>query len=203
MNGTQVLFLPGAAGAGAFWTPIVERLPKACRAEALDLPGLGSVPARGDVAGYDDLVGYVARRIDVPTTVVAQSMGAYIAIELALRYPRAVTRLVLAAATGGVDMAMHGAAEWRDDYRQAFPHAEAWALASVPDLTARVPDINIPVLLLWATADALSPMSVAHALASRIRTARLLVFRSESHWFVHDFADEIATAIRLFATDAS
>jgi pimeloyl-ACP methyl ester carboxylesterase len=203
MNGTQVLFLPGAAGAGAFWTPIVERLPKACRAEVLDLPGLGSVPARGDVAGYDDLVGYVARRIDVPTTLVAQSMGAYVAIELALRYPRAVTRLVLAAATGGVDMAMHGAAEWRDDYRQAFPHAEAWALASVPDLTARVPDINIPVLLLWATADALSPMSVAHALASRIRTARLMVFHSENHWFVHDFADEIATAIRLFATDAS
>ena len=59
-------------------------------------------------------------------------------------------------------MAMHGAAEWRDDYRQAFPHAEAWALAPVPDLTARKPDINIPVLLLWATADALSPMSVAH-----------------------------------------
>jgi hypothetical protein len=45
----------------------------ACRAEALDLPGLGSVPARGDVAGYDDLVGDVARRIDVPTTLVAQS----------------------------------------------------------------------------------------------------------------------------------
>jgi hypothetical protein len=44
-------------------------------------------------------------------------------------------------------MAMHGAAEWRDDYRHAFPHAEAWALASVPDLTPRVPDINIPVLL--------------------------------------------------------
>ena len=203
MNGTQVLFLPGAAGAGAFWTPIVERLPKACRAEALDLPGLGSVPARADVAGYDDLVDYVARRIDAPTTLVAQSMGAYVAIELALRYPRHVTRLVLAAATGGVDMAMHGAAEWRDDYRQAFPHAEAWALAPVPDLTARIPDINIPVLLLWATADALSPMSVAHALASRIRAARLMVFRSESHWFVHDFADEIATAIRLFAPPAS
>jgi hypothetical protein len=45
----------------------------ACRAEALDLSGLGSVPAHGDVAGYDDLVGYVARRIDVPTTLVAQS----------------------------------------------------------------------------------------------------------------------------------
>ena len=44
-------------------------------------------------------------------------------------------------------MARHGAAAWRDDYRHAFPHAEALALASVPDLTARVPDINIPVLL--------------------------------------------------------
>jgi pimeloyl-ACP methyl ester carboxylesterase len=203
MKSAQILFLPGAAGAGAFWTPIVERLPKACRAEALDLPGLGSVPARPDVAGNDGLVEYVGRRINAPTTLVAQSMGAYIAIELALQYPRAVTGLVLAAATGGVDMAMHGAAEWREEYRQAFPHAEAWARAPVPDLTARLPDINTPVLLLWATADALSPMSVAHALASSIRTARLMVFRSESHWFVHDFADDIATAIRLFAPPAS
>ena len=93
MNGTQVLFLPGAAGAGALWTPIVERLPKACRAEALACPASDG-QARADVAGYDDLVGYVARRIDAPTRLVAQSMGPYVAIELALRSPRGVTGLV-------------------------------------------------------------------------------------------------------------
>ena len=108
MNGAQVLFLPGAAGAGAFWTPIVERLPKACRAEALDLPGLGSVPARADVAGYDDLVRYVARKIHAPTTLIAQSMGAYIAIELALRSAR-----------------RHGSRTRSSDGRRR--HADAWS----------------------------------------------------------------------------
>jgi 2-hydroxy-6-oxonona-2,4-dienedioate hydrolase len=198
MSGSPLLFLPGAAGAGAFWAPILERLPRAWPVEALDLPGLGSIPARADVASYGDLVEYVARRMIAPTTLVAQSMGAYIAIELASRYPSAVTGLVLAAATGGVAAERHGAIEWRDEYREAFPDAEAWARASVPDLTARLPEINTPVLLLWATADALSPISVAHALRARVPAARLITFASDSHWFVRDFSDEVAAAIRSF-----
>jgi pimeloyl-ACP methyl ester carboxylesterase len=62
------------------------------RTQALDLPGLGSIPARADVASYSDLVKYVAKKIDTPTALVGQSMGAFVAIELALRYPRTRTR---------------------------------------------------------------------------------------------------------------
>ncbi len=43
-------------------------------------------------------------------------MGGFIALQLALRYPHLVTHLVLVAATGGVDMAGHGASDWRHDY---------------------------------------------------------------------------------------
>ena len=145
MSGAQILFLPGAAGAGAFWTPIVERLPKACRAEALDLPGLGRfrraptspvTTTSWDTSPQNRRPDHAGRaingRLHCDRTCVAVSTRRH--------------RSVLAAATGGVDMPMHGAAEWRDDYRQAFPHAEAWALAPVPDLTARLSDINIPVV---------------------------------------------------------
>jgi hypothetical protein len=41
--------LPGAADASSFWAPIIERLPTAWHVQAIDLPGLGSVPAQPDV----------------------------------------------------------------------------------------------------------------------------------------------------------
>ena len=43
---TRVALVPGAAGSAAFWTPITERLPDDWIVTAIDLPGLGSVPAR-------------------------------------------------------------------------------------------------------------------------------------------------------------
>src|SRR5262245_44641480 len=104
---TNVLLIPGAAGSTAFWDAVIERLPAAWQVRAVDLPGLGSVPAQPGVGSYDDLVDYVARSITVPTAVVAQSMGAFIALRLALDHPHLVTHLVLVAASAGIDVAHH------------------------------------------------------------------------------------------------
>src|SRR5262249_4384675 len=132
------------------------------------------------------------------SVVVAQSMGAYVALQLALQHPHLVTHLVLIAATGGVDVASHGAADWRQDYASAFPAAAAWARTSVPDLTHRLSDLVIPVLLIWATHDTLSPLPVAHALAAKIGSSSIITFPSSDHWVVHRFANESAAAIRAF-----
>lgn len=190
--------MPGAAGAGAFWAPVVERLPTTWQIRVLDLPGLGRIPRRADVASYSDLVDYVARTIETPTALVAQSMGAFVVLELALRYPLLVTHLVLVAATGGVDMAAHGAADWREEYRTTYPHAEPWASASVPDLTGRLGTIKSPVLLIWATHDALSPIGVAHTLASKLARTSFVSFTSDDHWVIHQFPSESAAAIESF-----
>src|SRR5262245_39420609 len=195
---TDVLLVPGAAGSAAFWDPIVERLPAEWRVQAIDLPGLGSVPAKPDVNGYDDLADYVARTIAAPTMVVAQSMGAFIALQLALRYPQLVTHLVLVAATGGIDVASHGAANWRAAYAAAYPHAQAWARAPVPDLAGQLEAISVPVLLIWPTHDILSPLSVAHALKSTIPSTSLVTFESDDHWIIRRFPDESVAAIRSF-----
>lgn len=193
-----VVLLPGAAGAASFWEPIIERLPASWHVQAVDLPGLGFVPAAPDVCSYDDLVDHVARAIAAPAAVVAQSMGTYVALQLALRYPHLVTRLVLVAATGGIDMHLYGARDWRQEYARTFPQAQEWARAPVPDLSHQLSDITIPVLLIWPTDDALSPLSVAHALASKISRTSLVTFPSDDHWVVHRFVDESASAIRSF-----
>jgi len=194
----NLLFVPGAAGAAAFWNPLIERFPAAWQARAIDLPGLGSVPAQSDVHGYEDLVVHVARTITTPTAVVAQSMGGFIALRLVLRYPQLVTHLVLVAVTGGIDVNGHGGIDWREDYAAAFPHAQAWARAPVPDLSSQLGQISIPVLLIWPTRDVLSPLSVAQTLASKIRSATLVTFDSDDHWIVHRLPDESVAAIRSF-----
>jgi pimeloyl-ACP methyl ester carboxylesterase len=193
-----VTFVPGAAGAGEFWSPVVQQLPKTWDIDVIDLPGLGAVPARAGIGSYDDLVEYVRARTSRPSALVAQSMGAYIALSLALRYPDAVTHLVLVAATGGADVSTRGGVDWRADYMSAFPTAEPWARASVPDLTDRLDEICVPVLLIWAARDVLSPINVGRMLEARLRRASLVTFDSDDHWVARQFAAGVAAAIQSF-----
>src|SRR5262245_41595564 len=125
-------------------------------------------------------------------------MGAYVALQLALQYPHLVTHVVLIAATGGVDVASFGAADWRQDYARAFPAAAEWARSSVADHTDRLSSLAIPVLLIWATHDALSPLPVARGLATKIGSSSIITFPSSDHWVVHQFADETAATVRAF-----
>src|SRR5262245_8608591 len=193
-----VTFVPGAAGAGAFWSPVVQQLPTTWEIDVLDLPGLGAVPARAGIASYDDLVEYAKTRIQRPTVVVAQSMGAYIALSLALRYPGAVTHLVLVAATGGIDVSAHGGADWRADYGSSYPTAASWARATVPDVTERLHEIVAPMLLIWATRDVLSPIGVGRAIEARVRRGSLIILDSDDHWVARQFAPRVGAAIQSF-----
>ena len=109
MSGKQnILFLPGAAGAPEFWHGVGERLPAAWNKTYLAWPGLGNQAHRRDVNGLADLVALAESAMNGPTVLVAQSMGGVVAIRLALRHPERITRLVLTATSGGLDMAALG-----------------------------------------------------------------------------------------------
>jgi pimeloyl-ACP methyl ester carboxylesterase len=124
-------FIPGAAGLGAFWDPIIEGLPRDWTTRAYDLPGYGPCPPRPGIASHLDLVEHVARSMPGPGPVAGQSMGGYLALELALRHPDLVTALVLCVAAGGVDMAGHGARDWRPQGRDAGDRP-AWCWSQRP-----------------------------------------------------------------------
>lgn len=194
----HVTFVPGAAGLSAFWSPVADRLPAAWTRSLVDLPGLGGAPALPSVASYDDLVEHIAARIERPTVLVGQSMGGYLAMEVALRYPALVSHLVLSVAAGGLDMAALGAIDWRADYATSHPGAAPWATARVPDLGDRLPGLRMPVLLVWATRDAISPLAVAHRLVALLPRVSLVAFDSDDHWVARVFADETASAIAWF-----
>lgn len=105
--GTLVL-LHGFLGAAEDWTPVAASLGTRRTVLAPDLPGHGSaglltgmVPpsleqAAADVAGW-------CATLQQPVTLVGYSLGARLALTLALRHPGACSRLVLVSGSPGLE----------------------------------------------------------------------------------------------------
>lgn len=192
----RVLFLPGASGDGRFWHPVAERLPVAWEKTFLDWPGLGRIPSRPDVAGLADLARLVLERAGAgPVDLVAQSMGGVVAMMASLARPGLVRRLVLTATSAGIDITPFSPEDWRPEYTAEFPAAAPWILTERPNLSARLPSVTAPTLLLRSDADPISPLGVGQRLAQLLPRAELVVIPGVDHMFARDHADVVAPHI--------
>ena len=190
------MFLPGAGGRRSFWLPVADLLVAQGERHLLAWPGFGDVPADDGVRSLSDLFDWVVARLPAGAShVVAQSMGGVVAARLAIERPERVGSLVLAATSGGVDVARLGAADWRDAYRRELPGLPPWFTDDRTDLTARLGEITSPTLLLWSDSDPVSPLAVGTFLAARIRTSRLATIAGGSHAFANERAREVAAEI--------
>ena len=159
MDFRHIIFLPGMSGHGEFWEPVAEQLRSfGHRCTLIDWPGLGDNAVDPSVAGYEDLVKVVCSHVDGPVVLVGQSMGGYVAVRTALRPDVDVTHLVLAATSGGFEMSSFDAIDWRPGSRAAHPTAPAWAFEPTADLTSEIAALAMPVLLMWANRDEISPI---------------------------------------------
>lgn len=192
---SKLLFLPGALGRTELWQPIANLLAHPAEKIHFGWPGFGSTAADPAVNGIDDLVARVLVEIDRPTALIAQSMGGVIAIRAALRKPELVTHLVLSATSGGLDVASLGAQDWRPAYLTENPSVPRWFASYREDLTASLPSIHIPTLLLWGDADPISPVAVGRRLASLLPNARLHIFPGGEHDLAAAFARDIAPLV--------
>lgn len=190
----RLVYLPGMAGNADFWQPVADAL-TGHEATLLGWPGLGDNPPDPEVHGYDDLVSLVVGHLDRPSVLVAQSMGGYVAVRAADAARDRVTHLVLAVTSGGVDLARFGAEDWRPGSRDAHPRAPDWAFAPTDDLTHVIRTIDVPVLLVWATHDPISPPAVGEHLADLFPNARLVTYDSDDHWVARERATEVAAEI--------
>lgn len=197
MSRPSLLFLPGSSGAASFWLPVGELLPVSWRKRYLDWPGMGSVPPSPRIASYDDLADLVLDRLEEPTALVAQSMGGVAAVMAALRRPDRVSHLVLTATSGGIDRTAFDLFDWRPDYRRAYPHAPDWIFAPVGDLSPELRRLRMPVLLVWATQDAISPLALGRHLAGLMPHARLIEIDSDDHWVVRQHPTQVAREIEM------
>jgi pimeloyl-ACP methyl ester carboxylesterase len=193
----RLVFLPGAAGRESFWRPVADRLADLGDATVLGYPGFGGVPVDPAVRSLDDLFHWVVERLPPGASdVIAQSMGGILAVRLAAERPERVSRLVLVATSGGVDVRRLGAAEWRHAYRATLPDVPGWFVDDRTDLTDRLAAVRAPTLLLWSDADPISPPSVARFLAGRIAGARVVTVAGGTHSFASERPDEVASIVR-------
>ena len=194
---TNLLFLPGVGADPAFWRAAGDRLPDTWTKTYLGWPGLGHQPHDPSVKSFADMIAHAERHMgERPVDVVAQSMGGAIALQLALRHPARVRRLVLTVTAGGLDVAALGAVDWRPDYAAEYPNAAPWILEARPDYTPDLSRIIQPALLLWGDADPISPLAVGERLQSRLPNADLHVVKGGRHDLAVVHTAEIAPLIQ-------
>ena len=191
----KLFFLPGALGRMDFWLPAAELIRHPAEKLHFGWPGFGPTPAEPDVKGIDDLVDKVVAELDVSCALIAQSMGGVIAIHAALARPDLVTHLVLVATSGGMDVTGLGAEDWRTSVRNDYPALPDWFLNYHEDLTERLSELHMPVLLLWGDADPISPEKVGEKLASCLPHANLQIVADAAHDLAYTHAAQVATLI--------
>lgn len=199
MNGNQsdtLLFLPGASGNTAVWQQVSDGLCHQGERRFIFWPGFGGVPPEPGVNGMDDLVARVVGAITGPTDIFAQSMGGTIAIRATLEKPGLVRHLVLSVTSGGIDLTPLGATDWRPWYREAFPSLPDWFVTDRVDLTDRLHELTMPVLLLWGDDDPISPVAVGERLAKLIPRAKLVIVHRGTHDLIAERSAEIIPHIQ-------
>ena len=103
-QGAPLILVHGLGGCAANWVDVAPQLARTRRLLVPELPGHGrSAPlaAVPNLAVFADRIGELAEREGmVPAAFAGHSLGAVVALRLALRRPKAVSALVLAAAAG-------------------------------------------------------------------------------------------------------
>ncbi|MFN8440346.1 MAG: alpha/beta hydrolase [Caldilineaceae bacterium] len=192
----RLLFLPGAGADPAFWRPLGDLLPATWEKIYFGWPGIGHQPPSPQVNGLSDLVTLVEASLgDSQVDLLAQSMGGAIALQVALRHPQRIRRIVLAVTSGGLKIADFGAADWRAAYRQEYPESASWIMEQNFDLEDQLPKIEQPTLLLWGANDPISPVGVGQRLLKLLPNAQLEIVPQGNHGFIHDRPLEVLPSI--------
>jgi pimeloyl-ACP methyl ester carboxylesterase len=100
-----LVLIHGLATTRHIWSPVIDRLGRGRRVVTLDLPGFGDSPPAGPGFELDAVAERVALALaapgaQAPFDLAGHSLGAAVALTLAVRRPELVSRLVLVAPAG-------------------------------------------------------------------------------------------------------
>ena len=103
-SGPAIVFIHGLSGSWQNWLEQLPVFARDHRVIAFDLPGFGASEMPREkitISGYGRFVDAVLDELGATSAaVVGNSMGGFIGIELAIRFPERVERLVLVSAAG-------------------------------------------------------------------------------------------------------
>lgn len=99
-----IVFVHGLSGQWQNWLENIPRFAQQRRVVAMDLPGFGMSEMPHDkisIELYGNFVAEMCRRLELaPAVLVGNSMGGFVAAEVAIRAPEVVERLMLLSSAG-------------------------------------------------------------------------------------------------------
>jgi pimeloyl-ACP methyl ester carboxylesterase len=193
-GGPPVLLLHGGASDARDWLGLMEALPGRFTFYAPDMIGFGRSERKE--AGYylTDFSDFAAELIDKlglgRPAVVGHSFGARVGLDVALRYPEKVSKLVLVDAAGlgrvsrfGIIL-MTGFGGLRRAFRRPQPYPRFLAReGDDPDWACldELPKLRTPTLLIWKRFDPYLPVGNGRRAAGLMPRARLVVLPGWGH----------------------
>jgi len=220
-GGPPVVLVHGLVVSGRYMVPLLDELARSYAVYAPDLPGFGRSegPDRApDVAGLADALAAWMRAAGLGgAALVGNSMGCQVIVELALRHPGLVEKMVLQGPTmdpgarsaprqiwrllvdmtreppslipiEGLDLLRAGVVRsWR-----TFRHALR------DPIEQKLPGVRVPALVVHASRDRISPHSWAEEVARLLPDGRLVVLPGSAHAANYSAPAEFAHAIRSF-----
>jgi 2-hydroxy-6-oxonona-2,4-dienedioate hydrolase len=216
-----VVLIHGFGMSSSYMVPIGKRLAAELPVYAPDLPGHGRSAAAGRSFGVPELASFLHAWMDAVglgrVAILANSMGCQIAVDLAVRWPGRVDRLVLVGPTtepGARTFRQHLLRLLKDapaerpsivlliakDYGRMgigrlFREMKRLFEDRIEDKLARV---EAPALVLRGERDTVVPQRWAEEVARRIGADGVLVIPGAGHALNYSAADELMRKIRGF-----
>lgn len=221
-SGPPIVLVHGLAVSSLYFVPLAQRLALRYAVLAPDLPGYGrsETPERPlDIAELADALceWLDLARID-SAPLVANSVGCQIAVDLAMRAPERVGRLVLVGPTmdpsaptllaqlGGLvrdairEPVGLNAAELRDYVRMGPRRIVATArYALADDFAVKLEHVRQPALVIRGEHDQIVSQEWAERVAAALPQGRLQVIPGSPHATHWEAADEVARLVEEFA----
>lgn len=218
--------LHGFGLSGRYLLPTAELLADEFHTYVPDLPGFGRSGKKGAALDIPDLAHAAIRFLDdrgvAKTSVVGNSMGCPVIVELAHRYPERVDRAVLVSPAGGIhnqpfrravgQLAKDGGREPRKMITVATPDYLRFGVPSTvkmfrsltqyPSLQ-RLLELKIPTLVVLGTRDPLlpGPERIKQVASQDQNHVLLVVLEGAAHAINFSHPRELAHVIRLFMDD--
>lgn len=213
-SGPPVLLLPGLGLEVGEITRLLDALASRCAVTAADNRGCGRTsqpPGPYSIPQMADDAAALVERLGLSgATVLGISMGAKVALDLALRRPELVGRLVLVGAAfrarrhtplsvrvGRIGRVL-GIGAGRSPQSVAAFDAQARASAAY-DCADRLGEVRAPTLVLHGTRDRVAPLAQATELAERVPDARLVTYPGGHIAFLFSARELVAREAAAFA----
>jgi pimeloyl-ACP methyl ester carboxylesterase len=224
-EGAPIILVHGLSGSSLWWKRNVPALASAYRLYLVDLPGFGSMASPFARFELKDASGWLIRWMETvgiaQAHLIGHSMGGYICLQIAARYPAVVSRLVLVSPAvsaqarhifGYVRPLLGAMRSLTPQFLPILLYDTLRAgpltiLRAVNDLLTvesgqELPMVAAPTLLVWGAYDTLVPPSTGSVMLREMPQAHLLQLERSGHVSMFEQAEQFNRAVLAFLAGA-